>query len=180
MTTTIPTQNRAEQAAAGAATWADDRYHLSAGMRRQVNKVFPTHWSFLLGEIALYSFVILLVSGVYLTFFYDPSMAEVTYNGAYQNLRGIEMSRAYETTLNISFEVRGGLFIRQIHHWSALLFLAAMVVHLFRVFFTGAFRKPREANWILGGLLLILGIVEGFMGYSLPDDLLSGTGLRIA
>ncbi|UZJ23578.1 cytochrome bc complex cytochrome b subunit [Rhodococcus antarcticus] len=179
MTTTIPTQNRTEQAAAGAATWADDRYHLSAGLRRQVNKVFPTHWSFLLGEIALYSFVILLVSGVYLTIFFDPSLAEVTYNGAYPNLRGIEMSRAYETALNISFEVRGGLFVRQIHHWAALLFLAAMVVHLFRVFFTGAFRKPREANWVLGALLLILGIVEGFMGYGLPDDLLSGTGLRI-
>jgi ubiquinol-cytochrome c reductase cytochrome b subunit len=180
VSTIIPTKrDRAEQAAAGAATWADDRYHLAGGMRRQINKVFPTHWSFLLGEIALYSFIILLLSGTYLTFFFDPSLTEVTYNGAYQNLRGIEMSRAYETSLNLSFEVRGGLFVRQIHHWAALLFLAAMVVHLFRVFFTGAFRKPREANWVLGALLLILGIVEGFAGYSLPDDLLSGTGLRI-
>ncbi len=179
MTSTIPSSTLVDQVAAQAATGADERYHLSAGMRRQINKVFPTHWSFLLGEIALYSFVILLVSGVYLTLFYDPSLAEVTYNGAYQNLRGIEVSRAYETSLNLSFEVRGGLFVRQLHHWAALLFLAAMVVHLFRVFFTGAFRKPREANWVLGALLLILGIVEGFMGYSLPDDLLSGTGLRI-
>ena len=180
MTTTIPTHNVAEKAAAGAATWADDRYHLSAGMRRQINKVFPSHWSFLLGEIALYSFVILLISGTYLTFFYEPSTAEVIYNGAYGPMRGVTVSRAYETALNISFEVRGGLFVRQLHHWAALLFLAAMVVHLFRVFFTGAFRKPREANWVLGALLLILGIVEGFVGYSLPDDLLSGTGLRIA
>ncbi|MEO6881575.1 MAG: cytochrome bc complex cytochrome b subunit [Mycobacteriaceae bacterium] len=179
MTTTIPSTSVVDQLAAQAATGADERYHLSAGMRRQINKVFPTHWSFLLGEIALYSFVILLVTGVYLTLFFDPSLAEVTYNGPYQNLRGIEMSRAYETALNLSFSVRGGLFVRQLHHWAALLFLAAMVVHLFRVFFTGAFRKPREANWVLGGLLLILGIVEGFMGYSLPDDLLSGTGLRI-
>ncbi|MEO9223284.1 MAG: cytochrome bc complex cytochrome b subunit [Mycobacteriaceae bacterium] len=153
---------------------------MAGGMRRQINKVFPTHWSFLLGEMALYSFIILIISGVYLTFFFDPSMAEVTYNGVYQNLRGVEMSRAYETTLNISFEVRGGLFIRQVHHWAALLFLAAMVTHLARTFFTGAFRKPREVNWVLGALLLILGIVEGFAGYSLPDDLLSGTGLRIA
>lgn len=178
-TTTAP-KSKGEQVGESAATWADDRYHLAGGMRRQINKVFPTHWSFLLGEMALYSFIILIVSGVYLTLFFDPSMAETTYNGVFQNLRGVEMSRAYESTLNISFEVRGGLFVRQIHHWAALLFLAAMITHLARVFFTGAFRKPREVNWLLGALLLILGIVEGFAGYSLPDDLLSGTGLRIA
>jgi len=178
MTDTVPTKG--EKAAASAATWADQRYHMAGGMRRQMNKVFPHHWSFLLGEMALYSFIVLILSGVYLSFFFDPSSAEVTYNGVYQNLRGVQMSKAYETSLNLSFEVRGGLFIRQIHHWAALLFLAAMVAHLCRTFFTGAFRKPREANWILGALLLILGIVEGFAGYSLPDDLLSGTGLRIA
>ena len=178
-TTTAP-KSKGEQVGESAATWADDRYHMAGGMRRQINKVFPTHWSFLLGEMALYSFIILIVSGVYLTLFFDPSMAETTYNGVFQNLRGVEMSRAYESTLNISFEVRGGLFVRQIHHWAALLFLAAMITHLARVFFTGAFRKPREVNWVLGALLLILGIVEGFAGYSLPDDLLSGTGLRIA
>ena len=70
--------------------------------------------------------------------------------------------------------------MRQIHHWAALFFVAAMVVHLLRVFFTGAFRKPREINWLIGVVLLMLGLVEGFAGYSLPDDLLSGTGLRIA
>jgi ubiquinol-cytochrome c reductase cytochrome b subunit len=70
--------------------------------------------------------------------------------------------------------------MRQIHHWAALIFAAAIVVHLLRVFFTGAFRKPREFNWILGIALLTLAIVEGFLGYSLPDDLLSGTGVRIA
>ena len=179
MTDTSAVDSTIEQRAASAATWADERYHMAGGMRRQMNKVFPHHWSFLLGEMALYSFVILILSGVYLTFFFDPSMAEVTYNGVYQNLRGVGMSKAYETSLNLSFEVRGGLFIRQIHHWAALLFLAAMVAHLCRTFFTGAFRKPREANWVLGAFLLILGIVEGFAGYSLPDDLLSGTGLRI-
>jgi len=180
MTATTAPKSKGEQIGESAATWADDRYHLAGGMRRQINKVFPTHWSFLLGEMALYSFIILIVSGVYLTLFFDPSMAETTYNGVFQNLRGVEMSRAYESTLNISFEVRGGLFVRQIHHWAALLFLAAMITHLARVFFTGAFHKPREVNWVLGALLLILGIVEGFAGYSLPDDLLSGTGLRIA
>lgn len=124
--------------ATGQAEAMDSRYHLAAGMRRQINKVFPTHWSFLLGEIALYSFVILLISGVYLTLFFDPSMAHVVYNGAYEPLRGVTMSRAYETTLNISFEVRGGLFVRQIHHWAALMFAASIVVHLMRIFFTGA------------------------------------------
>jgi ubiquinol-cytochrome c reductase cytochrome b subunit len=158
----------------------DQRYHPAAGLRKQFNKVFPTHWSFMLGEIALYSFVVLLLSGTYLALFFDPSMEEVTYGGVFDNLRGVHMSRAYESALDISFEVRGGLFVRQVHHWAALLFMAAMVVHMFRTFFTGAFRKPREANWVIGVLLLFVGFFAGFTGYSLPDDLLSGTGLRIA
>ncbi|MBF6265657.1 cytochrome bc complex cytochrome b subunit [Nocardia farcinica] len=158
----------------------DERYRAAAFVKRSINKVFPTHWSFLLGEIALYSFIILLLSGVYLTLYFDPSMAHVVYDGAYQPLRGVGMSRAYETALQISFEVRGGLFVRQVHHWAALLFAASIIVHLFRIFFTGAFRKPREANWVIGSLLLILAMFEGFFGYSLPDDLLSGTGLRAA
>src|SRR5918912_443849 len=134
----------------------DSRYHPSAALRRQLNKVFPTHWSFLLGEIALYSFIVLLLTGVYLTLFFDPSMTEMTYHGVYQPLRGVEMSRAYETALNITFETRGGLFVRQVHHWAALMFAAAIMVHLARIFFTGAFRRPREMNWVIGSLLLIL------------------------
>ncbi|WP_067858980.1 cytochrome bc1 complex cytochrome b subunit [Nocardia shimofusensis] len=165
---------------AAQANGVDERYRAAAFMKRSINKVFPTHWSFLLGEIALYAFIILLLSGVYLTLYFDPSMAHVTYNGAYQPLRGVGMSRAYETALEISFEVRGGLFVRQIHHWAALLFAASIIIHLFRIFFTGAFRKPREGNWVIGSLLLILAMFEGFFGYSLPDDLLSGTGLRAA
>jgi ubiquinol-cytochrome c reductase cytochrome b subunit len=165
---------------AGQGDAIDSRYHPSAAVRRQLNKVFPTHWSFLLGEIALYSFIVLLLTGVYLTLFFDPSMAEVTYHGVYQPLNGIQMSRAYETALDISFEVRGGLFVRQVHHWAALLFAASIMVHLARIFFTGAFRRPREANWVIGSLLLILAMFEGYFGYSLPDDLLSGTGLRAA
>ncbi|WP_433591057.1 cytochrome bc1 complex cytochrome b subunit [Nocardia sp. CA-145437] len=158
----------------------DERYRLAAFAKRSINKVFPTHWSFLLGEIALYAFIILLLSGIYLTLYFDPSMSETVYQGAYQPLRGVTMSRAYETALNISFEVRGGLFVRQVHHWAALLFAASIIIHLFRIFFTGAFRKPREANWVIGSLLLILAMFEGFFGYSIPDDLLSGTGLRAA
>ena len=158
----------------------DSRYHPSAAVRRQLNKVFPTHWSFLLGEIALYSFIVLVITGVWLTLFFDPSMAEVTYDGVYQPLRGVQMSKAYASTLDITFEVRGGLFVRQVHHWAALMFAASIMVHLARIFFTGAFRRPREANWVIGSLLLILAMFEGFFGYSLPDDLLSGTGIRAA
>ncbi len=141
----------------------DSRYHLSAATRRQLNKVFPTHWSFLLGEIAMYSFIVLLLTGVYLTLFFDPSMQDVTYNGVYQPLRGVEMSKAFASTLDISFEVRGGLFVRQVHHWAALLFAASIMVHLARIFFTGAFRRPREANWVIGSLLLILADVRGLL-----------------
>ena len=142
--------------------------------------MFPDHWSFMLGEIALYSFIVLLLSGTFLALFFKPSMTEVTYHGSYVYLDGIKMTEAYASTIDISFDVRGGLLMRQVHHWAALLFLAAITVHLMRVFFTGAFRKPREINWLLGNGLLTLGILEGFAGYSLPDDLLSGTGLRIA
>ncbi|MGI5178571.1 cytochrome b [Dactylosporangium sp. CA-152071] len=158
----------------------DERFQAATPLRRLMNKVFPDHWSFLLGEIALYSFVVLLLSGTFLGLFFDPSMREVVYDGSYAPLRGVEMSQAYNSTLQISFDVRGGLFMRQMHHWAALLFVAAIVVHMFRVFFTGAFRKPREANWIVGMLLFWMAFLEGFAGYSLPDDALSGTGLRIA
>ena len=175
MSQTTATANPADKAA----DWVDSRFTIAGPVRRGLNKVFPDHWSFMMGEIAMYSFIILLLSGTYLTFFYDPSMTEVRYDGSYSLLRGVEMSRAYDSSLDLSFDVRGGLLMRQIHHWAALLFVAAMVVHMCRTFFTGAFRKPREVNWLLGVGLLTLGLLEGFAGYSLPDDLLSGTGLRI-
>src|SRR4051794_4154157 len=166
--------------AGAVAEWADDRLGLATMARKNLRKVFPDHWSFMLGEIALWSFVVLLLTGVFLTFWFTPSMSESAYQGSYTQLRGVPMSDAYASTLHISFDIRGGLLVRQMHHWAAMLFIAAMYVHLMRVFLTGAFRKPRELNWVIGSLLLLLGIVEGFAGYSLPDDLLSGTGLRIA
>lgn len=175
---TTATKPKQPTIVAKAADVVDVRYHGARPLRTAMNKVFPTHWSFLLGEVAMYSFVILLLSGVYLTLFFDASMGETVYQGVYDKLRGVPMSYAYATSLNISFEVRGGMLIRQIHHWAALLFLASMMLHMMRIFFTGGFRKPREANWVLGVLLLVLGMAEGFLGYSLPDDLLSGTGLR--
>ncbi len=169
-----------ERIAGNVAGYVDDRTGAAKWMKKNLTKVFPDHWSFLLGEICLYSFIILLASGTFLTFWFDPSMKEVIYDGEYAPLKGLEMSAAYASTLDISFEVRGGLLMRQIHHWAALIFMVGIVVHLLRVYFTGAFRKPREFNWIIGVGLLTLGIVEGFLGYSLPDDLLSGTGIRIA
>ena len=161
------------------AGWVDDRLGNSNFIRRSLNKVFPDHWSFMLGEIALYSFIVILLTGVYLTLWFKPSMIEVVYDGSYAPLKGVKMSEAMASTLDISFDVRGGLLIRQIHHMAALFFVAAIAIHLLRVFFTGAFRKPRELNWVIGVVLFLLAIAAGFSGYSLPDDLLSGTGLRI-
>ncbi|MBM9464356.1 cytochrome bc complex cytochrome b subunit [Aeromicrobium sp. YIM 150415] len=165
---------------AGPVGWLDERLGLAALGKKNLRKVFPEHWSFMLGEIALWSFVVLLITGVFLTLWFDPSMAETVYTGSYRPLNGVEMSVAYASALDISFDVRGGLLLRQMHHWAAHLFIAAMMVHMLRVFFTGAYRKPREINWLIGLGLLTLGILAGFSGYSLPDDLLSGTGLRIA
>ncbi|MHC3469886.1 cytochrome bc1 complex cytochrome b subunit [Streptomyces sp. 7R007] len=170
---------RSRPAAERAADAIDARLPVYDG-GKLLRKAFPDHWSFLLGEIALYSFVVLLLTGVWLTLFFHPSMTEVVYAGTYRPLDGVRMSEAYRSTLDISFDVRGGLLIRQLHHWAALVFLSAIGVHLLRVFFTGAFRRPREANWLIGVTLFLLALVEGFAGYSLPDDLLSGTGLRIA
>ncbi|HWU33021.1 MAG TPA: cytochrome b N-terminal domain-containing protein, partial [Marmoricola sp.] len=165
---------------AAVATWADERLGLATMMKKNIRKVFPDHWSFMLGEIALWSFVVLLITGVLLSFWFVPSMGDTKYTGSYAPLHGVQMSEAYASTLRISFDIRAGLLLRQMHHWAAMLFIAAMLVHMMRVFVTGAFRKPREVNWLIGGVLILLGIVEGFAGYSLPDDLLSGTGLRIA
>jgi ubiquinol-cytochrome c reductase cytochrome b subunit len=159
--------------------YLDERLGTSSFARAAVRKVFPDHWSFLLGEIALFCLVVLVFTGVFMTFFYTPSAEEVVYDGPYQPLRGQEVSAAYDSVLRLSFEVRAGLLMRQVHHWAALVFVAAIVVHLCRIFFTGAFRRPREVNWLVGIALLLLALGEGFSGYSLPDDLLSGIGLRI-
>ncbi len=141
--------------------------------------VFPDHWSFLFGELALYSFVILVATGVYLTLFFEPSTAQIVYHGSYAPLRGQQMSKAYASAVELSFNVRAGLLIRQVHHWTALVFLSAITIHLLRIFFTGAFRKPRDVNYYIGLTMLVLAVLEGYAGYSLLDDLLSGMGLAI-
>jgi ubiquinol-cytochrome c reductase cytochrome b subunit len=168
-----------EKTLAGTGTWLDERFHGARGLRTFFRKIFPDHWTFLLGEIALYSFVILILTGTFLAFFFKPSMTDVVYHGTYVKLDGMHMSEAYVSTLRISFDVRGGLLMRQIHHWAADLFVAAIMVHMLRIFFTGAYRKPREINWLIGIVMFTLALIEGLFGYSLPDDLLSGAGLRI-
>jgi ubiquinol-cytochrome c reductase cytochrome b subunit len=173
------TQTPPPKALTGLGGFLDDRFRGAKGMRTFFKKVFPDHWSFLLGEIALYSFIILLLTGTFLALFFQPSMTDVVYHGSYTKLDGVRMSEAYASTLNISFDVRGGLLMRQIHHWAADLFMAAIFAHMLRVFFTGAYRKPRDVNWLIGIVLLTLGMLEGLFGYSLPDDLLSGTGLKV-
>lgn len=188
MTTTTPApasqqarpNGRAARLGSIGGDWLDQRIAGTGLVKTFARKVFPDHWSFMFGEVALYSFVILLISGTFLTMFFEPSMEEVVYSGPYEPLQGMHMSRAFESTLEISFELRGGLLFRQMHHWAALVFMVAIFVHMFRVFFTGAFRKPRELNWLVGFALMMLGMVAGFSGYSLPDDVLSGNGLRIA
>ncbi len=158
----------------------DDRLDGSSFIARNLKKVFPDHWSFMLGELALYSFILLILTGTFLAFFYVASPDQTVYRGPYMPMQGRSVSLAYNSVLRLSFEVRAGLVMRQTHHWAALVFMAAIVAHLIRVFFTGAFRKPREMSWLIGVGLVVSGIMAGFTGYSLPDDLLSGVGLRIA
>lgn len=183
MSTKVTQESNTAQGAtrftSAAANYIDDRTKISVAVKEFGRKVFPDHWSFLLGEVALYSFVVILLSGTFLTLFFEASMAPVIYNGPYTPMKGIEMSAAMASTMDISFSVRGGLLMRHVHHWGALLFVASIGLHMLRVFFTGAFRKPRELNWVIGFVLFVLAMAEGFTGYSLPDDVLSGNGLRI-
>jgi ubiquinol-cytochrome c reductase cytochrome b subunit len=187
-TTDTPTQearptavapSRGSRLTGAAANYIDERTSISGLVKEVGRKIFPDHWSFMLGEVALYSFVVILLSGTFLTFFFQASMVEVDYDGSYVPLKGIAMSAAMSSSLDISFDIRGGLLMRQVHHWAALLFVASIGLHMLRVYFTGAYRKPREINWLIGFVLFILAMAEGFTGYSLPDDLLSGNGLRI-
>ena len=163
----------------GLGGWLDDRFGGARGMRTLMRKVFPDHWTFMLGEIALWSFVILLLTGTYLALFFNPSTAPVVYHGSYVKLDGIAVSEAYQSTLRISFDVRGGLLVRQVHHWAANLFMIAICAHMLRHFFLGSYRKPRDVNWLIGIVIFAAALVEGLFGYSLPDDQLSGAGLRI-
>lgn len=160
--------------------WVDTRLGTAHFVSHALRKAFPDHWSFMLGEINMYMFIVLIATGTFLALFFDPSASKITYNGPYALLDGTRVSHAFDSAMKLSFDVNGGLLMRQVHHWAALIFVAGIIAHMGRVFFTGAFRKPREINWLIGLLMLMLAMFEGFAGYSMPDDLLSGTGLRIA
>jgi ubiquinol-cytochrome c reductase cytochrome b subunit len=157
----------------------DERLGAAPLVKKTLQYVFPDHWTFMLGEIALYSFVVLVATGIYLTLFFEPSTQHLIYQGAYAPLRGHEVTKAFQSTLDLSFERKAGLLVRQTHHWAANVFVAAIVLHLLRILFTGASRKPRDLNVWVGTTLLALAVFEGYAGYSLPDDLLSGMGLAI-
>src|ERR1700712_5469209 len=157
----------------------ESRTGATGALTKALRYVFPDHWTFLFGEIALYAFLILVATGIFLTLYYIPSDTQVIYHGPYAPLRGQQMTKAYASAVNLSFEVQAGLLIRQVHHWAADVFLAAITVHLMRIFFTGAFRKPRDINYYVGLTMLVLAVLEGYVGYSLLDDLLSGMGLAI-
>ena len=157
----------------------DERTAAAPLLRKGLRYVFPDHWSFLLGEVALYAFMVLIATGIYLALFYDDSTAKTVYHGPYAPLVGQQMSAAYKSVVDLSLSDKAGLLMRQTHHWAADVFVAAIVLHLMRVFFTGAYRKPRELTWLVGLGLLTIALLEGYLGYSLVDDLLSGMGLAI-
>jgi ubiquinol-cytochrome c reductase cytochrome b subunit len=157
----------------------DQRTGSNVLLRKALRYVFPDHWSFMLGELALYAFMVLVGTGIYLTFFFVDSTHEIVYRGPYGPLQGQHMSEAYRSVLDISTTVKAGLLIRQTHHWAANIFLAAIILHLFRIFFTGAFRKPRDLTWLIGVTMLVFALLEAYVGYSLVDDLMSGMGLAI-
>ena len=161
------------------ARWLDDRQRISGIVQSLRTRAVADHWSSLFGQLAVASFVVCTVTGVILLFFYDPSTAPVTYRGSYGPLQGVQMSRALESTLEVSFEVRGGLLVRQLHHWSASLMIAAIMLHLLRTFFTGGFRRPRTRSWLVWFAILLLGMGAGLSGHILPDDLLSGSSLAV-
>jgi ubiquinol-cytochrome c reductase cytochrome b subunit len=152
---------------------------LSAFATELRGRRFPLHWSNLFGVVAIACIGVLFVSGIFLMFFYSPSSTQVIYHGAYAPLHGVSMSKAFRSTLSISFDVRGGLLMRQIHHWAALLLPAALIVQMLVTFFTGGFRRPRLFGWVLLFLVILVALIGGWSGYALPDDMLAGTGLRI-
>ena len=153
--------------------------HLSDLVARLRTRAVPNRWSSYLGIISGASLVVLIVTGVLLMIFYDPSSALVRYQGSYEPLRGVEMSEAYASTLRISLDLRGGLLVRQAHHWAALVLPGSLLLQLASLFLTGGFRRPRHWGWVLLVGVLLLAMVSGWSGYALPDDSLSGTGLRI-
>ncbi|WP_254767405.1 cytochrome b [Salinilacihabitans rarus] len=149
--------------------WLDER--LGLGSERGVlGKAFPAEDSFLLGEVTLFSFLVLGLTGIFLGFFYQPNTAAVEYQGSIAQYHGEEVPQAFASVLAFTYDISYGMFIRRLHHWAAHLFIASAALHMLRVFFQGAYRNPREPNWVIGVLLVVLGMGAGFTGYVLPYD----------
>lgn len=153
-------------------TWFDERLELNRFKAKFLVKTFPTHPTFLLGELALYCFVTLVVTGVFLGLLYEPSTTMVS-------LFGSMVPSAYASVVKIDL-LPLGTIIRRIHHWSAMLMIASVLAHLMRIYFTSAYRKPREINWLVGLSLLGTSLLAAFTGYLLPFSQFSVTATSIA
>lgn len=148
-------------------------------VRARTERAVPLRMASLLGVVSLACLVVLLLTGLLLMRWYDPSSDQVTYTGSYPLLQGVPVSRAYASVLHISWEVRGGLLVRQAHHWAALMLPASLMLQMLCTFFSGGFRRPRQWSWVLLSATFLLALAGGWSGYGLPGDLLAGTGLRI-
>jgi len=158
--------------------WFDSRLDV-AGAQGFLGKAFPAEDSFLLGEVALFCFLFLVLSGAFLGFFYEPSTSDVQYDGPVAEFQGEEMPEAFVSVLHITYAVPFGMFIRRLHHWAAHLFVASIGLHMLRVFFTGAYRNPREPNWVVGTGLAVLAMGAAYTGYALPFDEFAATATGI-
>jgi len=151
-----------------------------ASVRQELRgRSIPLHWTNLFGVITIAGVAVLFVTGVVLMVVYVPSSEAVVYRGPYVPLGGVTVSRAFDSVMRVSFEVPGGLLLRQLHHWAALMVPASVLIQLLVMYFTGGFRRPRRGSWLMLFLLLIVVLAGGWSGYALPDDMLSGSGLRI-
>jgi cytochrome b-561 len=158
--------------------WFDTRLDLEEA-QTFLGKAFPAEDSYLLGEIAAFCFLLLILTGLFLGFFFEPSISEVEYEGSVAQYQGEEMPEAFVSVLNITYDVPFGMLIRRMHHWAAHLFVASIGLHMLRVFFTGAYRNPREINWVVGSGLAGLTMFAAYTGYALPFDEFASTAAGI-
>ncbi|WP_291430149.1 cytochrome bc complex cytochrome b subunit [Deinococcus sp.] len=150
--------------------WLDDRLHISRLNDKFLRKAFPVHHSFFLGEITLFSLIVLILTGILLALSYEPSNSLVvnTFDPGTVTKPNL-VPAAYHSALKINAMPFGDM-LRRVHHWMANIMVAAAVIHMMRIYFTGAFKKPREINWWIGMLLLIFSALTAVTGYILPYD----------
>ncbi len=150
----------------GFSAWIKDRIPVDGDQLRELsNEPVPNHmkrWWFALGGTPAYLFVVQIITGIMLAFYYKAAPAT-----------------AWESVGYITDEAAYGWFIRSLHKWAATLMIAAVILHQMRVFFTGAYRKPREINWMIGMMMLVITLAIGFTGYSLVYEQLSFWGATV-